>query len=122
MLRDLFPDPDAALFLTRVMQREFVAEFNALLSLIGMDSGLTSAWTREAVARGIRYRMKDGTLAISPPGRVMMLMDLVSPWANISHGGCRYLQEARAEALRKYSYLNKYFKELNQPSIFGPSL
>ena len=31
ILRDLFPDPNAILFLTRVNQKEFVAEFNALL-------------------------------------------------------------------------------------------
>ena len=127
MLRDLFSDPHAALFLTIVTQWEFVTEVNALLkeSLIGTEiqtAGLTSAQTREAVARGIRYRKKDGTLAISPPGRVMMLMDLVSPWVNITYRGCRYLQEARAETLRKYSVQHEYLKELNQPSIFNQSL
>ena len=79
ILRDLFPDPNLILFLTRVNQEEFVAEFNALLQefLVGTEiqtGGLASAQTREAVARG----KKDGTLALSPPGRVMMLMGLVS--------------------------------------------
>ena len=78
-------------------------------------TGLASARTREAVARGIRYRRKDRTLALSPPGRVMMLTELVSPWANITYRGCRYLREARMETLRKYSVLHEYFKELNQP-------
>ena len=96
ILHDLFPDPDAILFLTRVTQKEFMAEFNALIqeALVGTEiqtTGLASARTREAVARGIRYRRKDGTLALSPPGRVMMLTELVSPWANITYGDCRYL-------------------------------
>ena len=67
ILRDLFPDPNAILFLTRVNQKEFVAEFNALLqeSLVGTEiqtEGLVSARTRESVARGIRYRKKDGNI------------------------------------------------------------
>ena len=100
-----------------------MAEFNALIqeALVGTEiqrGGLASAQTREAVARGIRYRRKGGTLALSPPGRVMMLTELVSPWANITYGGCRYLREARLETLRKYSVLHEYFKELDQPSIF----
>ena len=84
--------------------------------------GLSSARTREAVARGICYRRKDGTLALSPPSRVMMLIEFVSSWANITYGGCRYLGEARLETLRKYSVLHEYFKELDQPSIFDPVL
>ena len=81
VLRDLFPDPDAALFLTRVTQWEFVAEFNALLqeSLVGTEiqtGGLTPARTREAAARCICYRKNNGTFALSPPGRVMMIMGL----------------------------------------------
>ena len=52
----------------------------------------------------------------------MMLMGLVSPSANITYGGCRYLREARSETLRKYSVLHEYFGELNQSSIFNRSL
>ena len=52
----------------------------------------------------------------------MMLMGLVSPWANITYWGCRYLPEARAETLRMYSVLHKYFRELNQLSIFDRNL
>ena len=107
MLRDMFPDPDSVLFLTRVTQREFMAEFNALLqeSFVGTEiqtEGLKTARTREAIARGIRYRRKNATLAVKPPGRVMILMYLLSPWVNITYGGCRYLREARVETLRKY--------------------
>ena len=95
-----------------------MAEFNALIqeALVGTEiqtEGLASALTREAVARGICYRGKDGTLALSPPGRVMMLTKLVSPWVNITYGGCRYLREARLETLQKYSVLHEYFKELD---------
>ena len=84
MLRDLFPDPDAILFLTRVTQKEFVAEFNAIVqeALVGTEiqtGSLSSARTREAVERGIRHKRKDRTLALSQPSRVMMLIELVSP-------------------------------------------
>ena len=48
----------------------------------------------------------------------MMLTGLVSPWANITYGSCSYLREARLETLRKYLVLHKYFKELDQSSIF----
>ena len=77
VLRDLFPDPDAVLFLTHVTQKEFEAEFNALLQefLVGTEiqmGSLVSARTKEAVVRRICYRRKNGTLALSPPGRVMM--------------------------------------------------
>ena len=56
LLRDLFPDPEAALYLTGVTQREFVAEFNALLmeSLIRTEiqsKDLASAGTREEIAK-----------------------------------------------------------------------
>ena len=119
----MFPDPETILFLTCVNQKEFVAEFNAIIqeALVGTEiqtGNLSSAQTREAVARCIRYGKRDGTLALSPPSRVMTLIKLVSPWANITYGGCRYLREARLETLRKYSVLHKYFKEMNQPSIF----
>ena len=44
ILRDLFPNPNAILLLTRVSQKEFVAEFNALLQVLGgyrdTDGGL----------------------------------------------------------------------------------
>ena len=38
----------------------------------------------------------------------------MSPWANTTYGGCRYLPEARVETLRKYSVLHEYFKELDR--------
>ena len=99
ILRDLFPDPDAILFLTHVNQKEFVAEFNAIIqeALVGTEiqtGSLSSARTREAVGSCIRYRRRNGTLALSPPSRVMKLIELVSPWANVTYGGCRYLREA----------------------------
>ena len=116
--------PDATLFLTRVNQKDFVAEFNAIIqeALVGTEiqtGSLSSARTREAVASCIRYRRKNGTLALSPPSRVMKLIELVSPWANVTYGGRRYLREARLETLRKYSVLHEYFKDVNQPSIFN---
>ena len=52
----------------------------------------------------------------------MKLIELTSPWANVTFGGCRYLREARLETLRKYSVLHEYFKDVNQPSIFNRAL
>ena len=94
ILRNLFPDPDAFLFLTRLTQKDFVAEFNAIIqeALVGTEiqkGNLSSARTREAVGSCICYRRRDGTLALSPPSRVIKLVELVSPWANITYGGCQ---------------------------------
>ena len=36
----------------------------------------------------------------------MKLIELVSPWANVTYRGCRYLREARLETLRKHSVLH----------------
>ena len=90
ILRDMFPDPDS-MFLTRVTQWDFVAEFNALLqeALVGTElltDEVKKAKTREALAGEIRYRKSNGALANAPPGRVMILTDLMSRWANITYG------------------------------------
>ena len=97
ILHDMFPDPDFILFLTRVTQRDFVAEFNAFLQEVLVRTellmdGFKSAETREAVVGAIRYRKSNGALASTPPSRVMILTDLMSKWANITYGGCRYLR------------------------------
>ena len=71
LLRDLVPDPEAVLYQTWVTQREFIADFNALLmeSLIRTEiqsKDLASAGTREAIAKCIRCRRRDRTLAEKP--------------------------------------------------------
>ena len=93
ILRDMFPDPDSILFLTRVTQRDFVAEFNAFLqeALVGTEllmDEVKTAETREAVVGAIRYRKNNGALANVPPSRVMILTELMSKWANVTYGGC----------------------------------
>ena len=123
LLRDLFPDPEAVLYLTGVTQRDFVVEFNALLMelLVGTEiqaKDLASARMRVEIASCICYRRRDRTLAEKPPGRVQLLMDLLSPWPTSPMGGCRYLKETRAETRRKYKVLHQYFKERSQPSLF----
>ena len=45
------------------------------------------------------------------PSRVELLEELLSPWASISYGGCRYLRVARAETIRKLWAINTYYKE-----------
>ena len=90
----MFSDPDSILFLTRVTQRDFVAEFNVLLQevLVGMEllmDEVKTAETREAVVGAIRYRKNNGALSNAPPSRVMIPKDLMSKWAIITYGGCR---------------------------------
>ena len=73
-----------------------MAEFNSVLqeALVGTElliDEVKTAETREAVAGAIRYRKSNGALANAPPSRVMILTDLMSKWANITYGGCRYL-------------------------------
>ena len=74
LLRDIFPDPEAALFLTGVTQREFVAEFNILLveALAGAEiqtGPLSSARSREDVEKCIRFRTETGAISIGPPSQ-----------------------------------------------------
>ena len=112
ILRDLFPDPDAILFLTCASQKDFVAEFKAIIleALVGTEiqrRSLPPARTREAVASYIRYRRRDRTVSPLPPNRVMKLIELTSPRANVTLGVSRYLREARFETLRKYSVLHE---------------
>ena len=106
ILRDILPDPEAALYLTGTNQREFVAEFNTLLvdALAGTEIQtdlILSAQSRKDIAQCIHYRMQTGAVSPRPPSRVEVLIRLYSPWLTISYGGCRYLRQARAETLRK---------------------
>ena len=39
-----------------------------------------------------------------------LLEELLSPWASISYGGCRYLRVARAETVRKIRAVGDYYK------------
>ena len=69
LLQDIFPDLEAALFLTKVGQREFVVEFNTLLieALAGTEiktGPLTSEKSREDAEKCIRYRTETGALSI----------------------------------------------------------
>ena len=120
MLRDLFPDPDAVLFLTRVTQREFIAGVPDRYR--NTDGGIDVSLDKGGC--GERYMLQEEGRDPSPltSRQVMMLMDLMSPWVNITYRGCRYMQEARAETLRKYSVLHEYFRELDQLSFFDWSL
>ena len=107
LLRDLFPEPEAVLFLTGATHREFIAVFNTLLveALVGMEiqtDPLLSARSREDEAKCIHYRTATGAVSIGPSSTVEVLIRLFSPWLSISYGGCRYLRHARAETLRKY--------------------
>ena len=36
---------------------------------------------------------------------------MLSPWASISYGGCRFLRVARAETVRKLPAVNNYYAE-----------
>ena len=39
-----------------------------------------------------------------------LLEEMLSPWASITYGGCRYLRVARAETVRKLRAVNAYYK------------
>ena len=70
VLRDIFPEPMAVLYLTGATQREFVAEFNTFLveALAGTEiqtDPLSLARSREDIAKCIRYRRATGAISIS---------------------------------------------------------
>ena len=114
LLRDLFPGPEAVLYLTGTTQAEFVQEFSVFIleSLIGTEAhskALSRAQTREDLLSSLRYRRSSGTLSKKPPSRVELLIEMLSPWATISYGGCRFLRVARAETVRKIRAVNQYY-------------
>ena len=126
-LGDLFPDPEATLYLTGTDQREFVAEFNTLLVevLAGTEiqtGQLLSAQSRKDIAQCIRCRTQTRADSTGPPSRVEILTRLYSLWSNISYGGCRYLRQARVETLRKYEVLHEYVASRDNRSMFSRPL
>ena len=72
---------------------------------------LSRTQTREDLLSSLRYRRSSGTLSEKPPSRVELLMKILSPWASISYGGCRFLRVARAETVRKLRAINNYYAE-----------
>ena len=116
ILRDLFPDPDSALYLTNSSQAEFVKGLSTLVleSLIGTEihpDRLKHAQSREDLVDSLRYRTSSGDLSKHPPTRVRILRALLSPWPNLTHGGCRYLRVARVDTLRKVKEIRSLFLE-----------
>ena len=106
LLRDIFPNPEAALYLTGTTQAEFIQGFSVFIleSLMGTEAHSTTlsrAQTREDLLNSLRYRQSSGTLSERPPSRVELLEKILSPWASISYGGSRFLRVARAETVRK---------------------
>ena len=114
LLRDIFPDPEAALYLTGTTQAEFVQGFSVFIleSLIGTEAhsnALSRAQTREDLLSSLRYRRSSGTLSEKPPTPVVLLIEMLSPWATVSYGGCRFLRVARPETVRKIQAVNEYY-------------
>ena len=114
LLRDLFPDPESALYLTGFTQAQFVQGLSVFIleSLIGTKShpdALSRAQTSEDLLNALRYRRSCGTLSDRPPTRVELLTEMLSPWATISYGCCRFLLVARAETVRKIRAVNDYY-------------
>ena len=72
---------------------------------------LSRAQTREDLLNSVRYRRSSGTLSERPPSRVELREKMLSPWASISYGGCRFLRVARAETIRKLRAINSYYAE-----------
>ena len=115
LLRDLFPDPESVLYLTGLNQAEFVQGFSGFIleSLVGTEphpAAVSRARTREELLCSLRYRRSSGALSERPPARVELLEEMLSPWASVTYGGCRYLRVARAETIRKLRAVNTYYK------------
>ena len=73
-------------------------------------AAINHARTREELLRCLRYRRSSGALSEGPPARVELLEEMLSPWASVTYGGCRYLRVARVGTVRKIRAVNKYFK------------
>ena len=114
LIRGLFPDPESALYLCDATQEDFVRAFNVLIieALVGTElhqNVLDTASTRETLLKSLRYRLGNGELSDTPPARVELLVELLSPWPNVTYGGCRFLRTARADTIRKFKAMRAYF-------------
>ena len=89
LLRDFFPDPESALYLTGLTQAEFVQGFSTFIleSLVGTElhpAAINQARTREELLHCLRYRRSSGVLSDRPPARLDLLEEMLSPWASIT--------------------------------------
>ena len=51
-----------------------------------------------------------------------LLEELLSPWASVTYGGCRYLRVARAETVRKIRAVSDYYKVHKEEKAAGSIL
>ena len=56
------------------------------------------------------------------PARVELLEEMLSPWASVTYGGCRYLRVARAETVRKIRAVSSYYKVHKEEKLAGSIL
>ena len=92
LLRDLFPDPNRAYFVTCTMQYEFVEWFNSYLIqvLAAMEifnPDLKRAETKKEAMASIHYRRSNRELAGYTPRRVQEVISFIPGWP-ISGVGC----------------------------------
>ena len=122
LLRDLFPDPESALYKTGATQAEFVQGLSTLILefLVGTKlhlDALSRAQTREDLLCSLRYRRTNGDLSERPPTRVELLTEIRSPWSSISYEGSRFLQVAQAETVRKFWAIHDYFVKYSAKNL-----
>ena len=113
LLRDFFPDPDVVGRYAQEFQGTIVKWFSNLLLNTMRNKELCSADLLNAESRldlmgCIRDRSADNELAAESPLDVKLWMDLLGTWPSITHGGVRYLLEARRWFLKQALVLAKF--------------
>ena len=126
LLRDLFPDPEAACYATNTSQRRFTAWFCEWVASVVAGTeidyrALEESRTRSDSMRSLRFRTESGSLSTITPDRVEMVVQIVGDWPTISYGGCRYLHQARYWCTRQHQLLT-HLSEAEGMGLFNEKL
>ena len=100
LLRDMFPDPDIVLSLTRIDGHGFMKWFCRWIVTIieGLEvdhAAVSEAKCRRSLLYALRYRRRDGSRASTPPTRVLRTASLLGSWPSVTFGGPRFLHLVR---------------------------
>ena len=114
LLRDVFPDPEITCKFFNVPDQWFaVAWIQELIawSLDGVEIhnvDFDRAVTREEMILSLRYRYSaESSLMEESPAKVKIWCRLLGNWPSLTHGGCRYLIQARDKFLDQALVLKK---------------
>ena len=111
-LREMFPDPDIACYLSSCNQTDYISWFCVWIGQTLQNSAVFSpavsvSVTRSDLLASLRYRTHRGLLSATPSDKVNLVIDLLPHWPTLTEGGPRFLQPVRERYLSQYQLLQE---------------